>query len=449
MKHRQTLWIPAWTLLVALPFLLVAGTAAQTLTLVKELGPGQGASALPGEEVRFQITLDNSDINVPILDHFMEDTVPACFEPFTDCDDVSCTGGIDCGECEVTANGFRFDGLSLSAASGSQETMIFHVTLTAGPDPVDCTNVASSVDPGSSDPISDDETISIIGGITFTKSLAAGQSSTVAPGGPVVFEIEMINEGGTRMNQPLTDDLDECFETIDCDDVDCVGGLSCGVCDEYPEPDNGFDNHGIDLAAAGQPGDRVTLTVNATAGMDSGECCNLAITIDPLDGSPLFEDECVSIVSDGPQLLLFKVLASGQSPTVAPGEPVVFRIILYNNSDQMIAGGPIVDTLDPCFETISCFDVACTGDCGTCSETADGFEIDSFALDPSGLASIYVEATAGQTPGACTNTVRTVEPGSGGDISDDETITIEESADMVFSDDFESGDTTAWSETVP
>jgi hypothetical protein len=62
---------------------------------------------------------------------------------------------------------------------------------------------------------------------------------------------------------------------------------------------------------------------------------------------------------------------------------------------------------------------------------------------------IWVEATAGQTPGACTNTVLTVNPGTGGDISDDETIMIEESVAMVFSDDFESGDTTAWSETVP
>ena len=167
MKHRQTLWIPAWTLLVALPFLLVAGTAAQ--------------------------------------------------------------------------------------------------------------------------------------GLTFTKSLAAGQSPTVAPGEPVVFEIEMINEGDALTNWPLKDILDGCFEPITCDDVSCVGGISCGLCQEIPDVNvNGFDHNSIDLAAAGQPDDRVTLTVNATAGGASGECCNGAITLDPLGGL-LFDQECVSI-EGGPQV---------------------------------------------------------------------------------------------------------------------------------------------------
>jgi len=271
---------------------MATGATAQTLTITKELGLGQGDTVLPGEPVNFRITLENSIGSPLILDHFMDDTVPTCFEPFTDCSDVSCFGGSDCGTCQVTATGFSFTELDLPSGS----TMIFDVMLTAGPDPGDCTNVASSEDPDTSDPISDDETVSILGPITLTKTLADGQTSTPAPGEPVVFEIEIVNGGGMIESWPLTDFLDLCFEPISCDDVTCAGGVQCGVCIPFDNPgENGFDHNGFDLAAAGQPGDTITYTVDATAGSTVGECCNLAITLDPVDFFFESDDECVFI----------------------------------------------------------------------------------------------------------------------------------------------------------
>ena len=78
-------------------------------------------------------------------------------------------------------------------------------------------------------------------------------------------------------NGTLFEQLDTCFTGIqNCSQVSC-SGTGCGACSLAV---NGF-NYTYSLAAAGQPGDSVSWTVNTLAGTTLGDCFNHASTPDP------------------------------------------------------------------------------------------------------------------------------------------------------------------------
>jgi len=171
------------------------------------------ASGAPGDMATFQIVIVNNDVANPVT-FDLEDVfdVDGCFLPLADCSGVVCMPGSVCGlgPCGITPGGFTWQGISLTANGGGDDTVTFDFTLVtdSSTPEADCTNAAqlagSICDTGN--PLATCHATFDFGAVvpTFTK----GASGIAPPSSTGTYEVTIDNPTGADLtNCVLRDDL--------------------------------------------------------------------------------------------------------------------------------------------------------------------------------------------------------------------------------------------------
>ena len=190
------------------------------------------------------------------------------------------------------------------------------------------TNVATATghdDEGEPVSDSDDETVTVTGAapsIEVTKT--ADVSSVTEPGGYVVYTVEVTNNSVATDPVTITSVYDDLFG-----DLEAMPGSSLTL-PQTILPGNSYSfTFGVDMM--GNEGDTHTNVATATGHDDEGE---------PVSDS---DDETVTVTGAAPSIEVTKT--ADQSEVFAPGEDVIFTIVIKNNS---VATDPV--TIDSVYD---------------------------------------------------------------------------------------------------
>jgi uncharacterized repeat protein (TIGR01451 family) len=139
--------------------------------------------------------------------------------------------------------------------------------------------------------------------------------------------------------------------------------------------------------------------------------------------------------------------------TVGWDEPLTYTITVTNNGPADVVGASVTDAFPAGLLDVSWICVASGG--SSCTAAGSGPITDSVDLLAGGTATYTATGTvANGTANPLQNTASVLEPAGYSDTnstndSDTESTPVTPPADLLFYDGFESGDTTAWSSSVP
>ena len=176
--------------------------------------------------------------------------------------------------------------------------------------------------------------------LTLSKQLASGQSSTVKPGGPVIFDLVVTNIGDTTATViPIDDTFDSsrlAFQhALPSEDSSTAASL-----------------HWNDVATLA-PGAVATVTVHFAAAVGNpGAASNVATITGATDeyGDPIpVVDSSATVQVARPEVTVRKLLAVGQSATVPIGGTVDYDLAVTNSGDTTLAAVPLADTFDSAY----------------------------------------------------------------------------------------------------
>ncbi len=256
----------------------------------------------------------------------------------------------------------------------------------------------------------------------------------VPPGGDLSYTLTVGNGGWTNATGVvLTDTLpaDVTFVASTPGEPVCTesaGSVTCGL-------------GGLAVGGAAQ----VTIEVEVNTGA-SGTLSNSATVVaDQIDWLPA-DNSAVEDTIIGPPECDLEVTKTDSQDPVPPGENFSYTVTVANLGPSIASGVQMIDTLPP-----EVAFVAVTPGAPTCTESAGVVTCDLDSLDPADTTAISIEvATEPAFTGFVTNNASVsgneTDPNGANNSAFEQTrlAPLE-----VFADGFESGDTSAWSGSVP
>jgi len=261
------------------------------ISIEKELAEGQRSTVIPGETVRYVITVTN--------------------EGEIELHNVVVTDSLDLTWMETIP--------VLPAGDGAPYSLEYEFEYTIPLETLNgatVKNTVSVVCDEITEPVEDDVDVLVYTpDLTITKELTLDQRNPVIPGEPVDYKIVVTNTGNIELNNiVVTDNLDsEWNETID----KLEPGENREYTFRYIVPNDTLNNTTI------------TNTVSAT-------CDEIT---EPIEDS-------ADILVYVPDLTITKELASGQRNPVIPGEIVNYKITVKNTGSIEVYGVEVTDDLD-------------------------------------------------------------------------------------------------------
>ncbi len=384
------------------------------LALSKDLAAGQVNTIAPGDDITFTISVVNQgNINADSIE--ITDYLPSC----TSLNDADWTDlGTTATYVLTVADGdIPVGGLPPNGVTSVDVTL----RLDDPVDPLcDMTNWAEissatdedgmpqedddstpdnddSNDPPGEDDI-DDEPFGILGfDLALSKGLAAGQSSSVAPGDLITYEITVVNQGQiTTDSIEITDYIPACMMLADADWT--ASGTNATYLMTVADGD---------IASGGLvPGAMASVEITLLLDNPVGVACDLTnvaeISGDKGDDTdstpdgddsndPAGEDDIDEVPVDllDFDLALSKDLATGQASAVAPGDDITFTISIVNQGNINADSIEITDYLPSC-TSLNDADWTDLGTTATYVLTVADGDIPVGGLPPNGVASVDV-----------------------------------------------------------
>ena len=354
------------------------------LALSKTLAAGQATAIAPGDDVTFTITVYNQGTiaadNIEITDY-----IPACMTN-VDPDWMASASGVSY-TMSVANNDLPSGGLLPSAFAQVDITLNVNTTANSACDLTNFAEISNSTDTGGTvltdvdstpddidgnDVYAGDDEVDNANGdeddhdpasvellpydLALSKSLSPGQSSAVAPGDLVTYDITVINQGNyNAYTIEITDYVPACMTLVDTDWSGPASGPATYVMDvSNVIPAGGLLPMGsvtvpITLQLDNPVGSTCDLTNVAEISNDDGDDTDSDPDDingnDPADEDDI-DDEVITIL--GFDLALTKDLAAGQAANVAPGDLVTYTITVINQGAIPADNIVLVDYIPSC-----------------------------------------------------------------------------------------------------
>jgi len=308
------------------------------VTVAKALASDQPSTVIVGDDVVFDIVVRNTGdttlVTVPLRDTF-EDA------------DLEFVSADPAPNDTATAGRLEWDDLTGSGTLAPDATATVRVTfraLAATDSSVNTAVVAGAMDAGDREAprVESSDEVSVVplpASLTVTKSLAAGQESTVYIGEKVRFTIVVENTGRATL------------ETVPLSDVYGSDLLTFIAADPAPDTSGAGTLAWTDLTGAGdlRPGDSVRVeltfkTLAESAAATDTVTVSGATTTDGRDVPEVSDDAGVRIVPRG-KLRLVKTVRDVNGGKVLPGDELLWRIEVRNVGKVQVRQVVVTDTV--------------------------------------------------------------------------------------------------------
>ncbi|MEE8525643.1 MAG: SdrD B-like domain-containing protein, partial [Thermoanaerobaculia bacterium] len=335
--------------------------------------------------------------------------------------------------------GFPCDLGDLGAGSSLAVNVVFDVVL----DPTaPVTNVAT-VSTGSTDPDGSNDSSTHEAGVDFKADLSIVKSAPMVavPNELVTYTLVVENSGPSAADSTTVTDvfpsglLNVTWTCSASGGAACAAGGSGNIAElvNIPPATGSLTFTAMGIA---DPTSTLILDNTATVAAPVG-------TTDPFLANNIAST--ITEVSDDTDLEITKDDGLG---SVAPGDPVVYSIVVRNLGPAPIVGATVYDAFPAALIGVS-WSCGATG--GSCSQSGSGDIVDTVNLLAGGLAEYVAAAIVDPAAsGTITNTATVTLPGGIDDpnLPNNSSTDVTEIGTPIFEDGFESGDTSAWSLTV-
>lgn len=304
------------------------------------------------------------------------------------------------------------------------------------------TSAGATSDPNSgNNSATDTDTLTASANVSITKTDGA---STEIPGTPVTYTLVASNAGPSAA--PSVAIVDNFAGSLSGCSTTCVGSGG-GICTAGPV--SGNLNDAANLPVGGSVTYTAVCNIAATA---TGALVNTATATvgggvtDPTPGDNTATDsDTLTPTAD------VSITKTDGSLTATPGAPVTYTIVVANAGPS---AAPTVGVLDVFAASLSSCATTCVGaGGGSCTAGPVVGNVNETANLPVGGSATYT-ATCTVSPsatGTLVNTATATVNGGGSDpnTADNSATDTSSLSNELFLDDFESGDTSAWSLAVP